>query len=156
MSLPSIGDILMLSQTAWKIGRAFTAGLSNIPSKFQEVEVEINALAKALKLLAETMFAEEDGLLGQADQNTQDGFATIMNSCQQTIGDLDSLMDQYQSTKKTQTGAGFTIERSWNDLMIAQYQTMIWTTDGGNINHLQHLLKTYMSAMSLIKQALQR
>jgi hypothetical protein len=157
MAVPSIGDILILSQTAWRVGRAFTAGRKNAPAEFREVESEINGLAKALKLLAEAIFADSDhGLLQQADQEIQDGLSAVLTSCQQTVQDLDSLMDQYQVVKKTRTQGGFAVERSWSDLVINQYQTMMWTTEGGNIQHLRHSLKMHTSSMSLIQQALQR
>lgn len=147
----------MLSQTAWKIGRAFTAGRTNAPPEFQEVESEVNGLAKALKLLAEALFAEsETSLLKQADQEIQDGFATIISSCSRTIHDLDSLMDQYQIIKKTRTSGGFAIERSWSDLVIAEYKTMMWTTEGGNIRHLRSLLQMHTHTITLTKKAIQR
>lgn len=146
----------MLSQTAWRIGRAFTAGRGNAPAEFHQVEVQINGLAKSLKLLAETMFSEEAEILRVADQGIQDGFATILNSCQQLIEDLDSLMDQYQIIKKTRTTGGFTIERSWSSMALAQYPTMMWTTEGGNINHLLHLLEMHTHMISLMRQALLR
>lgn len=157
MTVPSVGDMLMLSQTAWKIGRAFTAGRTNAPAEFYEIECEINGLAKALKLLAEAMFAEaEDGLLKQADQEVQESLTTVLTSCQRTVEDLDSLMDQYQIVKKTRTPGGFAVQRSWSDLVIMQHQTMMWTTDGGSIQQLRLLLKTHSSSVSLIGKALQR
>lgn len=156
MTVPSIGDILMLSQTAWKIGRAFTAGRAKAPTEFHEVELQVNSLAKALKLLAETMFSEEADVWKDAQPGTQDGFATILNSCQQSIEDLDSLMDQYQVIKKIRTTGGFSVERSWSDMVLAQYHTMMWTTEGGNINHHLHLLKMHTHMISLVRQALQR
>jgi hypothetical protein len=157
MTVPGVGDILLLSQTAWRIGRAFTAGRENAPSEFQEVESEIKGLAKALKVLAEIMFADSDnGLLKQADQEIQESLATILNSCQRTVQDLDSLMDQYQIVTKSRTQDGFVVERSWSDLVVAQYRSMIWTTDGGDIQHLRSLLKMQTNSISSIKQALQR
>jgi hypothetical protein len=157
--IPSIGDILMLSQVAWKIGRAFTAGRKGAPPEFLEVEMEINGLAKALKLLAEAMFADSDDLLSkQADEETKHGVATILTSCQRTVNDLDSLVDQYQVTKKHRTTGGFAIERSWSDLVLTQYKTMLWTTEGegGNIKNLQDMLHMHTSTITLITQALQR
>jgi hypothetical protein len=155
--IPSIGDILMLSQLAWKIGRAFTAGRKGAPAEFLEVETEVNGLAKALKLLAETLFADaDDGLLKKADKETRDGIATILTSCQQTVQDLDSLMDQYQVVKKHRTAGGFAIERSWSDLVLQEYKTMMWTTEGGNIQNLRYLLQMHTSTITLTMQALQR
>ncbi|KAF2114864.1 hypothetical protein BDV96DRAFT_86702 [Lophiotrema nucula] len=155
-ALPSIGDILMLSQLAWKIGRAFTAGRKEAPSEFHEVETEINGLAKALKLLAEAMFAEADNsLLKQAEQETRHGVGTILLSCQRTVKELDSLMDQYQVIKKHRTAGGFAIERSWSNLVLAEYQTMTWTADGGNIQSLRDILQMHKSTITLMMQALQ-
>ncbi|KAF2868292.1 hypothetical protein BDV95DRAFT_630526 [Massariosphaeria phaeospora] len=156
MTIPSIGDILMLSQVAWKIGRAFTAGRKGAPSEFLDVETQINRLAKALKLLAEAIFADtDDSVLKQADKDIQDGVVTTLNSCQRTINDLDSLTDQYQVTKKHRTVGGFAIERSWSDMVLAEYKAMIWTTDGGSIQTLRDMLQMHTSTISLIMQALQ-
>ncbi|KAF2474289.1 uncharacterized protein BDR25DRAFT_256055 [Lindgomyces ingoldianus] len=154
--LPSIGDILMLSQLAWKIGRAFTAGRKGAPTEFLEVETEINGLAKALKLLAETLFADlDESLLEKADKETQAGVATIVLSCQRTVNDLDSLMDQYQVIKKHRTVGGFAIERTWSDLVLASYKTMMWTTEGGNIQNLRNMLRMHTSSIALTMQAMQ-
>lgn len=157
MSVPSIGDILLLSQTAWKVGRAFTAGRTHAPAAFQDVEVEINALAKALKLLAEALFAESDhSLLKQADAKTEHGFATIVNSCSRALHDLESLLDQYQVVKKTRNSGGFAVERSWTDMVLARYQTMMWTPDGGNLHNLRYLLQMHANTITLTMHALQR
>lgn len=157
MAVPSIGDILLLSQTAWKVGRAFTAGRTQASTEFQDVEVEINALAKALKLLAEALFAEsDDSLLKQADAKTEHGFATIVSSCSRAVHDLESLLDQYQVVKKTRNSGGFAVERSWTDMVLTQYKTMMWTTDGGNLQNLRYLLKMHANTIDLTMHALQR
>ncbi|KAF2490368.1 hypothetical protein BU16DRAFT_552854 [Lophium mytilinum] len=154
--IPSIGDILMLSQLAWKIGRAFTAGRKGAPAAFLEVETEVNGLARALKLLAETLFADaDDSVLSKADKDTKYGVATILLSCQQTLHDLDSLTDQYQIIKKHRTSGGFAVERSWSDLVLCSYKTMMWTTEGGNIQALRNMLHMHMSTITLTMQALQ-
>ncbi|KAJ4366968.1 hypothetical protein N0V83_007498 [Neocucurbitaria cava] len=81
MTVPNIGNILMVSQVAWKIGRAFSAGRKDAPLEFQDVEAEIGGLAKALKLLAETLHAEsEQNLFQSADREIQDGIGTILSS----------------------------------------------------------------------------
>ncbi|KAF1837830.1 hypothetical protein BDW02DRAFT_636866 [Decorospora gaudefroyi] len=157
MTVPTIGDILMLSQVAWKIGRAFSASRKQAPTEFQDVEAEIGGLAKALKLLAETLHAEsEKNLVNSADSEIQNGISTIWTSCQRTVNDLDSLIDQYQVIKKHRTVGGFAIERSWSDLVLAEYKTMMWTTEGGNLGNLRDLLQMHTSSMTVLTQALQR
>jgi hypothetical protein len=157
MTVPSIGDILMLSQKAWKIGRAFHACQKDAPAELHYVETDIGGLAKALKRLAETLHAESEGeLLQSADQETKDGISAILRSCQQTVNDLDSLIDQYQVIKKHRTVGGFAIERSWSDLVLASYKTMIWTTEGGNLANLRDVLQTHTSFITILVKALQR
>lgn len=157
MTVPTVGDILMLSQLAWKTGRAFTAGWKDAPSEFQAVESDISRLAQALKHLAETLHAEADAsLIPKSAQGTQDGVAIILSSCQRTIHDLDFLVDRYQVIRKHRTVGGFAIERSWTDLVLAQYETIIWTTKGGSLHHLDSLLQMHTKSIHLLTQAIQR
>ena len=147
----------MISQVAWRTGRAFSAGRKDAPKEFQEVETGISGLAKALKLLAEALHAESgNGFFQSADKEVQDGIGTILVSCQRTVNGLDSLTDQYQVIKKHRTVGGFAIERSWNDLILAEYKTIMWTTEGGNLQNLKDLLQLHTSSITLLMQALQR
>ena len=79
----SVRDILMLSQTAWKIGRAFTHGKKSAPSEFAEIEREVNGLSEALKLVAETLLAG-DSVLSQADSETKSAISAILESAHKT------------------------------------------------------------------------
>ncbi|KKY20550.1 hypothetical protein UCDDS831_g04597 [Diplodia seriata] len=170
----NIGDILMLSQLAWKIGRAFTAGRKSAPAEFLEVETEVSGLAKALKMLAETLFAdnsgesagavggtgegireEGSGMLARASAETRGGVEVILQSCRQTLRDLESLVEQYQVIRKHRTSGGFSIERSWSDLVLSAYKKMLWTAEGGNIQALRNMLHMHTSTITLTMQALQ-
>lgn len=183
-SVLNIGDILMLSQLAWKIGRAFTAGRKGAPAEFLEVETEVSGLAKALKMLAETLFAdnsgdateqaygngedvdgrrssgtgegEGSGMLARAGAETRGGVEVILQSCRQTLRDLESLVEQYQVIRKHRTSGGFSIERSWSDLALSAYKKMLWTAEGGNIQALRNMLHMHTSTITLTMQALQR
>ncbi|KAL0262240.1 hypothetical protein SLS55_003679 [Diplodia seriata] len=188
----NIGDILMLSQLAWKIGRAFTAGRKSAPAEFLEVETEVSGLAKALKMLAETLFADNSGesagagcadrrlsenaeerlgrevggtgegigeegcgMLARASAETRGGVEVILESCRQTLRDLESLVEQYQVIRKHRTSGGFSIERSWSDLVLSAYKKMLWTAEGGNIQALRNMLHMHTSTITLTMQALQ-
>ncbi|KAH7386857.1 hypothetical protein DE146DRAFT_184695 [Phaeosphaeria sp. MPI-PUGE-AT-0046c] len=156
MSVPNVGDILMLSQLCWKLGRAFCAGQKSSPIAFQEVETGISRLAKALKQLAEVLHTEGDKrLIRDAAEHTQYGIEIILDSCKRTINDLDSLVEHNQVIKKHRTVGGFAIERSWSDLVLAEYETMVWTTEGGNLRSLQDLLRMHTSCITLLVQAVQ-
>lgn len=157
MSVPKAGDILQLSQIAWKISRTFTAGRKDAPSEFQEIEVEVSGLSKTLKLFAECLHTDDSqALLARANTDVQSGVATIFKSCQKTVNDLDSLVDQYQVIKKHRTVGGFAIERSWGDLILAKYRTVMWTAEGGTMRNLKDLLQMHASCILILVKALQR
>ncbi|KAF2093913.1 hypothetical protein NA57DRAFT_47393 [Rhizodiscina lignyota] len=163
--IPSIGDILMLSQIAWKIGRAFTAGRRGAPPEFLDIETEVNGLATSLKRLVEVLFNDDqdngdvgtgEGLLAQADRRTRLGMATILMSCQRTLQDLDSLVTQYQDVKTFRTSGGATIkDKGWSEVVLRSYTTMMWTAEGGNIVDLRDMLHLHTSTVILTIQALQ-
>lgn len=80
--LPSLGDIMLLSQLAWKIGCAFTSGRQGAPAEFQEVENELTSLTKAITLLTEVL-DRDDSILVRADERTKDGLDKILECCRQ-------------------------------------------------------------------------
>jgi hypothetical protein len=153
----SVGDTLMLSQVAWRLGRAFTAGRYNAPYEFREVELELNRLTKSLKLFAESLFLDDvESVLAQADYSTRSGIATVVQFCKQTLDDLESLVEQYQVVTKSKTSSGYAIERAWSQLVISNFKTMIWTTEGGSIQELRDILHMHTSTTAVIRQALER
>jgi hypothetical protein len=145
---PSIGDILMLSQTAWRIGRAFTQGKKSAPAEFAEVEREADGLSEALQLVAETL--NSDGsILDKAEDTTKAAVTTILDSAQRTLSDLESFVARYRIIKP-QTG-----ERAWSELVLTNYKTLKWTTEGGDITALRDMLNMHTSTINLTMQALQ-
>lgn len=154
----SIGSVLMLSQIAWRTGRAFTSGRKDAPYEFREVQLELSRLSKSLKLFAESLFSEEtEALISQATPNTQAGIYAIIQFSKQTLDYLQSLIDQYQQVPQpTQPGGRVSVERSWPDVVVKNYSSMIWTAEGGNIRDLRDMLHMHTSTTALIRQALDR
>ncbi|MCJ1417399.1 hypothetical protein MMC32_003743 [Xylographa parallela] len=151
---PSIGDILMLSQLAWKIGCAFTAGRAGAPAQFQEVENELKSLTTAITLLAESL--DEDGsLLARADERTQEGLDKILGCCRQTLDDLDSFVIQYQEVRRPDEAGGLATRKTWRAVLLKNYKKIMWTTEGGSIQSLRNMLVMHTQSISLTMQALQ-
>jgi hypothetical protein len=157
MSVPNIGDMMMISQLTWKISRAFAAGQKNAPLEFQEVEIETSNLAGALKQFAETLHSgAELTLIQETSEDVQRDIEIILNSCKRIVHDLDYLVDHNQVTKKHRTVGGFAIERTWSDSVLAEYATMSWTREGGDLHSLKELLELHTECITLLVQALQR
>ncbi|KAH7074732.1 hypothetical protein BKA63DRAFT_444031 [Paraphoma chrysanthemicola] len=157
MTVPKPGDVLSLSQVASKIGRAFATGRKDAPNDFEEVEKEVSGVAKALTELAEVLQSKPGDSTWQAmGEDVHHGICCIFSSCKRALDNLDSLVDRYQSIRKHRTVGGFAIERSWSDLVMTQYNTMAWTSEGGDLSSLKGLLRLHSDALSIIIQALQR
>ncbi|KAK0899406.1 hypothetical protein LTR02_009695 [Friedmanniomyces endolithicus] len=150
----SVGDILMLSQTAWKIGRAFRQGQTNAVGEFAEVEREADGLSEALKLVAEALHTD-GGMLSRADEDTKSAVNAILESAHTTLSDLESFVERYQVIKKKTTRGGVVVERSWNEVVVANYRTFKWTTEGGSIVELRNMLQMHSNSINLVMQALQ-
>jgi hypothetical protein len=153
----NVGDILMLSQLAWKIGCAFTSGKNSAPVQFIQVENELHSLTSALTLLAETL--DEDGsIMDRSDQKTREGAVKILESCRQTLSNLDSFVTQYQEIKRSDgDGDGpVATQKSWKKILIRNYKTIWWTAEGGNIDNLRNMLNMHVNSISIMMQALQR
>ena len=148
----------MLSQVAWRTGRAFSTPSRNLaPREFVAVEDELNRLTKALKRLAESFFADgTESFVAQTDKTSHDGIAAILLSCRRTLEDLESLTEQYQIVKKTRTLGGYAVERTWSDLVMCNIYGMIWTAEGGNIHILREMLSMHTITVSMLRTVLDR
>lgn len=138
----------MLSQTAWRVGRAFTPGKKIVPVEFAEVEREAERLSEALRVMAETL-SSNASILNQAEDSTRSAISMILDSAQRTLDDLESFVARYRTLKP---GSG---ERSWSDLVITNYKTLKWTAEGGDISALRDLLYVHTNTINITMQTLQ-
>ena len=145
----------MLSQLAWRIGRAFTSGRVGAPAEFQEVENELQSLTKSLTLLAEAL-DEDDSIISRADEKTKEGLDKILDCCRQTLENLDSFVGQYQEIRRPDGESNMAAHRSWKRLLVRNYKTICWTCEGGTIQALRNMLHMHVNSISLTMQALHR
>ena len=47
------------------------------------------------------------------------------------------------------------VERSWSDVVLANYKKLKWTTEGGDITELRNMLQIHTDSITLAMQALQ-
>ncbi|KAI9790571.1 MAG: hypothetical protein M1835_000903, partial [Candelina submexicana] len=152
--IPSVVECIKLAGMAWTIGRAFTSGRAGAPSEFQEVENELEGLTTSLNLLAETL-DDDNGILSRADEKTKTGVQDILNCCGQTLQDLESFVNQYSEIRKVDNGTSQATERRWKRFFVKHWKTIVWTTEGGNIQSLRNMLHIHVESISMTMQALQ-
>ncbi|KAK4560770.1 hypothetical protein LTR86_005349 [Recurvomyces mirabilis] len=146
--LLSIGDLLMLSQTAWKCGRAMSSAGKNSPAEFAEVHSACDALSEALKLAAEALH-QQDESDDQLDGAIRPQMDPVFRSAEVTLREFESFIERYQMVKKRQTTGGSIVERTWSDLVLANYRTIRWTTQGGSIRELSQKLQIHTQSITI-------
>jgi hypothetical protein len=133
--IPSIGDVLLLSQLAWRIGFAFTASRPSAPPEFHDIEAELKTLTKALDLLAEAL-DDDDSVLVRADDKVRAGVNKALLNCQQSLEDLNAFVARYQEVKKPESEVGtrgIQGVKTWKVLLLKSWRSVWWTTEGGDI-----------------------
>lgn len=155
MAVSSVGDIVLLSQLAWRVARAFKSGGSEAPSDFLDIYNEADGLSESLRLLAETLHSNGD-LLKSADISLRQAVATILQSTRTTLEDLDSLTDRYRVVRKINTQGGFVVEKHWSDIVLANHKQMIWTAEKGDLQALRNMLRMHANTITSTTHALQR
>ena len=76
--------------------------------------------------------------------------------CRQTLDSLDAFVTQYQEVRKPDEVGGLATRRSWRQVLLKNYKTVMWTTEGGTIQSLRNMLAMHTQSISLTMQALQR
>ncbi|KAH0548294.1 hypothetical protein GP486_008008, partial [Trichoglossum hirsutum] len=142
--IPSIGDVLLLSQLAWRIGCAFTTGRPFAPPEFHEVECELKTLTKGLDLLAEAL-DDDNSILMRTDDKIKVGLNKVLFNCQQCLDDLNAFVTRYQEIKRPEGEVGtrgIHGVKTWKPILLKNWQSVWWTGDGGNIQGVCVLLHT--------------
>jgi hypothetical protein len=133
--IPSIGDVLLLSQLAWRIGCAFTTGRPSAPHEFHEVESELKTLTKSLDLLAEAL-DDDNSILTRADDKVKVGVNQILFNCQQCLEDLGAFVSRYQEIKRPEGEVGtrgIQGVKTWKPILLKNWKSVWWTAEGGSI-----------------------
>jgi hypothetical protein len=149
------GDILVLSQQAWKLQTTFKTDKPEIPREFGEVEQELGNLTKALNSVSE--FLDEDqSLLLQSSLGTKKATISILENCQKTLEELDLFTTSYQDVKRiTLPNGSRSIQRQWRPTFLKNYDTTIWTNEGGDVKDLRRILALHTEALNLFGEGLQ-
>ncbi|KAK2803537.1 hypothetical protein FQN50_006972 [Emmonsiellopsis sp. PD_5] len=158
----SIGDAILLSKIAFRLGQAFTTGRRSAPAEFQEVQNQLYALSKALQFLQthrlDTSKAEDDpitdaqdtGKRPDVDENAH--LALMVNNCRSTLVHLESLVDKY--TVIADDGGGSSKSRRWRAEILTNWKKIQWTTEGGDLAKLRSNLDTQINSINLSVSAL--
>lgn len=161
----SIGDAVMLSKLAYRIGVAFTSGRKSAPAEFEEIKDQLFTLANALEFLAiET--SRNSSAIGVSSRETreeskksndnEDILGRMISNCRQTLKHLERLVDKYTEIDPNVKYIGQTTVRRWQHDIMKNWKKIRWTTEGGDLGKLRNNLTVHINGLNLAFSALRR
>ncbi|KAK7534346.1 uncharacterized protein J3D65DRAFT_633171 [Phyllosticta citribraziliensis] len=128
-----IGDVIALSQLAWRLGKMFTTERKNAPAKFSEVEDQFYSLSIVLKILAENKALaetiEKDNRLGR-----------MIINCETSLKGLEEFLQEYSDVITPKS-------RRLQDKFVQEWKKLKWTQKGGDLDALKENIKTHYQAL---------
>ncbi|KAF2673896.1 hypothetical protein BT63DRAFT_437485 [Microthyrium microscopicum] len=156
----SIGDAILLSQIAYKIGRALSSGRKSAPSEFLETQDLLNTLENVLKLVArelpkQDVSAEPDDQeesKGKLSENDTILLSDMLQGCHRTLSHLEAIVVKYEVIDPKYSES--TKSERVQDEVKMSWKMIIWTKEGGDIIKLKTTLTAHINGLTLAVGAL--
>ncbi|KAI0887809.1 uncharacterized protein GGS22DRAFT_89380 [Annulohypoxylon maeteangense] len=155
---PSIGDVVMMAQIAWKLAQAFTKGRKSAPAEFCEVENQLYSLSAALEAIRG---AQERGDLeighinpksissaGKDESHSENTVKNILQNCLKTLTHLENIVKKYSVIRQPTTsshGIG-----NWSQHVARNWRKIEWTTEKGDLNALRGQIMIHTNSLNLL------
>ncbi|KAI0120916.1 hypothetical protein F4776DRAFT_232491 [Hypoxylon sp. NC0597] len=156
---PSIGDVVLMTQIAWKLAQAFTKGRKSAPAEFCEVENQLYSLSAALEAIRKaqergdldvgTTYPKSGSLRGKDEPCGQSTIDNILQNCMDILKHLEGIVKKYsvilQPTASSARGV-----RSWNQYVIRNWRKIEWTTEKGDLSTLRNQIMMHTNSLNLL------
>ncbi|KAF2489481.1 hypothetical protein BU16DRAFT_622985 [Lophium mytilinum] len=154
MALPvSIGDALMLSRLAYRLGQAFTTGRKSAPAEFEDVQNLLRSLSRALKLLGRDL---PDGSSSSSIDEDEDAILHIVGNCRSTLIYLETVVTKYAKLEANSNKPQTTRFKSWSEDIRRNWKKVVWTKEGGDLMKLKANLTAHTNCLTLAVSAATR
>ena len=144
-----IGDIVLLSDLAHRLGTTLTSGRKGATAEFQEVQNQLFAIGKALKSASATLetpksldgsqrVAPEDEIMGQMIEN-----------CGVTLKHLDGVLEKYPELRADAVQLDEKTHQKWVKDFKDNIKKIKFTTEGTGLDKLRGSLGIHVTALNL-------
>jgi hypothetical protein len=147
-----IGDVLLLSQLAYNLGKTLTTGRKGAPAELQEVQNQLFAISNALKFLWATL--EKPGSLNvnlTVASEEDEILCQMVENCRHSLEHLDKVLKKYPGlqpgSEKEDVGAN--TSRKLRQELKDNIKKIKWTTEGASLDKLRNNLATHINALNL-------
>jgi hypothetical protein len=160
MALPvSIGDAILLSKLAYRLGHTLFVGRKQAPAGILEVQNQLYSLSNALHSVTRTTILKTPDLLScqpqsedtEAADDQVHALARVIDNCRRTLNEVTTLTAKYDSES---AGLGLSAtedpaSRRWKESLRANWKKLKWTMEGEKLDALKKDLHVHITALAL-------
>lgn len=161
MALPvSIGDAILLSQLAYRLGHAFISGRKAAPAEFQEVQNQLYTLSNALEFVAaHKTSASQESHPYRSNRDIDQQNKTLermISNCGNTLRYLEAVVNQYSVLKQNPNDRECNAGRTWRSGIKENWKKIRWTAEGGSLEKLKSTLAIHITGLNLAVSAINK
>ena len=166
-----IGDALLLSKIAFRLGQAFTSGRKSAPAEFKDIQNLLFNLSSALDLLKKHIQpdADQDATTtssaatistasdeGERHRHQNEVLDKIVSSCSVILNHLGVIIDKYMKLDETSRESEHPRYERWRRELVQNWKKIHWTTEGGDLDKLRSNLSLHITGLNLVVATLDR
>ncbi|OBT69915.1 hypothetical protein VE03_00434 [Pseudogymnoascus sp. 23342-1-I1] len=144
-----IGDIVLLSELAHRLGTTLTSGRKGAIAEFQEVQNQLFAIGKALSFASAILESPKspDGDLRAAPEDEILG--RMIENCGVTLKHLDGVLKKYPELRADAVQVDEKTHRRWLEEFKVNIRKIKFTTEGAGLDKLRNSLGIHVTALNL-------
>lgn len=144
-----IGDIVLLSDLARRLGTTLTTGRRGAPAEFQEVQNQLFAINKALKFASSILDNPKSRDGDQKVALEDEIFSKMIENCGATLKHLDGVLQKYPELRPDAVQVDEKTRQKWVKDLKDNIRKIKFTTEGAGLDKLRNCLGVHVTALNL-------
>jgi hypothetical protein len=164
----SVGDAILLSRLAYRLGRALTTERKGVPSALRELQTQLYALGNALDFVGfqkcsgdtdtngESANAKVSGRKSDGDCSQEDRMRAMVSNCGGVLKRMEKLVEKYECLTPPLGQTDAAEKAGWRDGVKCQWKRIRFLLDDEDLQGIKRDLAVHVDALDLAISALNR
>lgn len=144
-----IGDIVLLSDLAHRLGTTLTSGRKGAAAEFQEVQNQLFAIGKALSFASATIETPKSPNGDQTVAPEDEILGRMIENCGVTLKHLDGVIKKYPELRADVVQVDEKTHQKWIEEFKVNIRKIRFTTEGTGLDKLRNSLGIHVTALNL-------
>lgn len=143
-----IGDIVLLSDLAHRLGTTLTSGRKGATAEFQEVQNQLFAIGKALKSVSAIVELPKSLNGGQIVALEDEILGQMIKNCGATLKHLEEVLRKYPELRADAEQVEEKARQKWIKEFKDNIKKIKFTTEGTGLDKLRSSLGIHVTALN--------